>query len=99
MTRDKSAVTQGNVKAVPSGISATATTERSHKRPLLASSHATRCKTFHCKLSDASLAHLNEQLNEWTDLHEDVEIKFAVNTVGVIADKSGDPHLILTIFY
>lgn len=60
---------------------------------------ATRCKTFHCKLTDASIVHLNDQINEWVDEHEDIEIKFANTTTGVVEGKSSDPHLIVTVFY
>jgi hypothetical protein len=63
------------------------------------SPHATRCRTFHCKLSDASFGHLNQQVNEFVDAHEEVAIKFATSTVGVVEGKHADPHLIVTIFY
>lgn len=74
--------------------------ERQYRRPLLRGvTSATRCRTFHCKLTDASFAHLNEQINEWTDAHEDVEIKFATSSICVIEGKHADPHLIVTVFY
>jgi len=74
--------------------------ERHYNRALLRGPHgATRCRTFHCKLTDASFQHLNDQINEWVDQRDDIEIKFAVNTVGVVEGKHADPHLIVTIFY
>lgn len=74
--------------------------EQTFKRPLLTQPGvATRCKTFHCKLTDASMVNLNEQVNEWVDEHEDVQIKFALSDIGVIEGKHADPHLIVTIFY
>ncbi|MFQ5807632.1 MAG: hypothetical protein ACE5I3_14395 [Phycisphaerae bacterium] len=73
---------------------------RTYKRPLLKNTHsATRCRTFHCKMTDASFANLNEQINEWVDEHEDVEIKFALSNVGVVEGKHADPHLVITVFY
>jgi hypothetical protein len=61
---------------------------------------ATRCKTFHCKLSGPALEHLDEQINDWVDAHQDVEIKFATSTVGLLEGKSSsDQHLIVTLFY
>ena len=70
------------------------------KRALLKGSpSATRCKTFHCKLTDASMQNMNEQVNEWVDGQEDVEIKFAISNIGVVEGKHADPHLILTVFY
>jgi hypothetical protein len=81
------------------GIGAVQAAEAPFRRPLLANTHATRCRTFHCKLTDASIMHLNSQINEWVDAHDDVEIKFAVSTVGIVEGKSSDQHLIVTIFY
>jgi len=74
--------------------------ERTYRRPLLVGSpHATRCRAFHGKLSEAGLAHLSEQINEWVDAHDDVEIKFATSSVGVIEGKHAEQHLVVTIFY
>ena len=74
--------------------------ERQYRRPLLQDSPlATRCETFHCKLTDVSLHHLNEQVNQWVDDHPDVQIKFALSNIGVVEGKHADPHLIVTIFY
>jgi hypothetical protein len=70
------------------------------RRELLRGSpNATRCRTFHTKLTDASLAHLNDQINEWVDEHDDVEIKFVSTDIGVVEGKHADPHLIVTVFY
>jgi hypothetical protein len=70
------------------------------RRALAADSpHATRCRTFHCKLSDAAFGHMNDQVNEWVDSQDDVVIKFATSCIGVVEGKHSDPHLIVTIFY
>ncbi len=70
------------------------------RRPILEDSvRATRCKTFHCKLTDASIHHLNDQINEWVDAHDEVQIKFANSNVGVVEGKHSDPHLVITLFY
>jgi hypothetical protein len=71
------------------------------QRPLEPSSpHATRCRTFQCKLNGPSLAHLNEMINEWVDAHDDVVIKFATNCIGMVEGKSSsDPNLFVTVFY
>lgn len=81
-------------------LSSVAYKEPTYKRPLLTEGpHATRCKTFHCKMADAPIVHLNEQINEWVDSHPDVVIKFASQSVGVVEGKHNDPHLLITIFY
>lgn len=70
------------------------------RRPLLTGQpNATRCRTFHAKLTDAALGHLNEQINEWIDGRDDIEIKFATSNIGVVEGKHADPHLVVTVFY
>ena len=60
---------------------------------------ATRLRTFHAKLADASLQYMEDQINEWLDGHPDVEVKFAETTVGVVEGKRAEPHLIITVWY
>lgn len=71
------------------------------RRPLLEdAANATRCRTFHCKLTDSSMAHLNEMVNEWVDEHPEIQIKFATSCIGIVEGKSSqDQHLLLTVFY
>lgn len=70
------------------------------RRPTLTSvPQATRCRTFHAKLNEASIAYLDRMINEWADGHDDIEIKFATSTVGVFEGKHSDPNLIVTVFY
>ncbi|MFH1746268.1 MAG: hypothetical protein ABIG44_04415 [Planctomycetota bacterium] len=71
------------------------------KRPLLEDSEsATRCRTFHCKLTDSSLLHLDEMVNEWVDDNPEIHVKFATSCIGILEGKSSqDPHLLLTVFY
>lgn len=83
------------------GLRAGQTGTLQFRRPLLTDSpHATRCRTFHCKLNDASMAHMNTLINEWVDEHDDICIKFATSSVGVVEGKSSsDPNLFVTVFY
>lgn len=83
------------------GVShAEAQREDRFRRPLLkGSAAATRCKSFHGKLTDAAIAYLNDQINDWVDAHDDVEIKFAQTTVGPVEGKHTEPHLIITLFF
>jgi len=77
-----------------------AETDGKYRRALLSDGpNATRCRTFHCKLTDASMSHLDQQVNDWVDQHEGVVVKFATSAVGVVEGKHSDPHLIVTIFY
>ncbi|MBK9119180.1 MAG: hypothetical protein IPM18_06200 [Phycisphaerales bacterium] len=82
------------------GLGAGSAEATKYRRPLLKGSpHATRCRTFHCKLADGPLVHMNQQINEWVDSDDDIEIKFATSTIGVVEGKHSDPHLIVTLFY
>ena len=69
------------------------------RRSLIEGTNATRCRTFHCKLSDAAMGYMNGQVNDWVDGMDGLEIKFASSTIGVVEGKHPEPHLILTVFY
>ncbi len=74
--------------------------ERKYHRELVkGAAAATRCKTFHCKLADGPIAYMCDQINEWADSDQNIEIKFATSTIGVVEGKHVDPHLIVTVFY
>ena len=60
---------------------------------------ATRVRTFHTKLGDAAMKFLDEQINEWIDAGDDIEVKFCSTTVGVVEGKRQEPHLIITVWY
>jgi len=60
---------------------------------------ATRCRTFHAKLSDEAVRHMDQQINEWCERNPDVEIKFSTSTVGIWTGKHAEPNLIVTVFY
>lgn len=70
------------------------------KRPLAGVGEpATRVRTFHGKLTEAGLAHMDEQINEWLDTHPDIFIKNSASTVGTFEGKTKEPHLLVTLFY
>ncbi|MFQ5501709.1 MAG: hypothetical protein ACE5EQ_05335 [Phycisphaerae bacterium] len=60
---------------------------------------ATRVRTFHGKLTEAGLAHMDDLINEWIDAHPDVFIKSSNSTVGTFEGKTKEPHLLVTLFY
>jgi hypothetical protein len=71
-----------------------------YNRPLLKGSGATRCRTFHAKLSDGAISYMNQQINEWCDGNADIQIKFCSSTIGLFEGKQHqEPNLILTVFY
>jgi hypothetical protein len=74
--------------------------ETDFKRPLAGINEpATRCRTFHGKLTQPGLAHMDEQINEWLDSHPDLYIKTCASTVGIFEGKTKEPHLLVTMFY
>lgn len=96
------APSSGRIKAFGGGaaLGAAADSVQTFRRGVLnGSSSATRCRTFHSKLNDASLSHMDRTINEWIDSHDEVEVKFAVSSIGVFEGKHAEPNLIVTIFY
>ena len=79
---------------------ADAHSETDFKRPLAGMNEpATRCRTFHGKLTQPGLSHMDEQINEWLDSHPELYIKTCASTVGIFEGKSKEPHLLVTMFY
>ena len=60
---------------------------------------ATRCRTFHAKLSEGALDFMTNQINEWLDNNDEVAIKFVSSSIGMFEGKHTEPNLILTMFY
>lgn len=71
-----------------------------YQRPLLPAGHgASRMRVYHCKLSEGPLMQLNRQVNEWLDMHPDIEVKFANTTIGTWEGRHSEQHIILTLYY
>jgi hypothetical protein len=81
------------------GAKAAHDTSHLHRGVLESAQVATRCRTFHAKLNDASLSYLDNLINEWVDTNSDIGIKFATSTIGIVEGKHAEPHLIVTLFY
>lgn len=72
----------------------------SFRRPLLTeSSIATRCRVFHCRLNEAAVRTMEDQINEWIDGDDAICVKFMSSSIGAFDGKSQEPHLIVTVFY
>ena len=71
-----------------------------YKRPLdTRSIAATRCRTFHSKLTGSALDYMSDLINEWLDENENITIKFANSTIGLFEGKHAEPHVVVTLFY
>jgi hypothetical protein len=69
------------------------------KRPLnLSGQGATRCRMFHCKVAESSMAHLENQINDWLD-SEHVEVKHVGHVVGMMEGKHTEPNVIVMVWY
>lgn len=74
--------------------------ENKFKRPLRPNQvGASRCRTFHSKLSEAAIDFMTTQMNEWMDANPDIVIKFSTSTIGNFEGKHSEPNLILTVYY
>ncbi|MCB9852623.1 MAG: hypothetical protein H6819_05970 [Phycisphaerales bacterium] len=71
-----------------------------YKRPLAAPTlPAVRVRTFHGKLTEAGVAHMDEQINDWLESNPEIYIKSSTSSIGMFEGKSKEPHVVLTLFY
>jgi len=74
--------------------------ENKFKRPLRPNQiGATRCRTFHCKLTESAIDYMTTQMNDWLDSNPDIVLKFSTSTIGNFEGKHTEPNLILTVYY
>ena len=59
---------------------------------------ATHVKTFTAKLRADSLAHLDEQINQWLDEHPEYEVKFVNTHIGPLKGKETEDALIVNVW-
>lgn len=68
------------------------------RKPSVNGTGAVHCKTFVAKMRQEALDHLDEQINEWLDAHEDVEVKFVTTSVGPMIGKLTEPALVVNLW-
>ncbi|MDG2054162.1 MAG: hypothetical protein P8J86_05585 [Phycisphaerales bacterium] len=93
------------ISEVPAGMKKIRTLESKKKHeeewsrtPNTTGVGAIHVRTFHCKLSDDSLAFMDQNINEWLDAHPQYEVKFVTSSVGVLTGKLKEPHLICQVW-
>lgn len=75
-------------------------TEEEFERPLDPNGvGASRCRTFHCRISQGAVDFMNNQINEWLDGDPDVTLKFANSVIGMFEGKHTEPNIIMTVFF
>lgn len=60
---------------------------------------ACRVRSFHCKYSDDGLRFMDNQINQWLDDHDDIDVKFVTSTVMTFQGKIAEPQLVLNVWY
>ncbi len=60
---------------------------------------AIHVRSFHCKFNEDSLAHLDQQINEWLDSHPQYEVKLVTTCHGEWKSKFGiEPCLVVQVW-
>lgn len=60
---------------------------------------AIHVRSFHCKFNEDSLAHLDQQINEWLDAHPQYEVKLVTTSHGEWKGKLGvEPCLVVQVW-
>ena len=72
--------------------------DRWSRTPNTTGQGAIHVRTFHCKLTEDALTYLDQCVNEWLDAHPQYEVKFVSSTVGTVAGKLKEPHLICQVW-
>jgi hypothetical protein len=78
------------------------TVRQSHdwkRKPSANGTGASHVRTFHGKYSDQGLEYLDNAINDWLEVHPEVEVKFVTSTVGVFEGKIREPALVLNLWY
>jgi hypothetical protein len=59
----------------------------------------TRVRTFHAKLSDQGLEHLDNLINHFLDDHPEIDVKSVTTNIGMFDGKFKDFALIINVWY
>ncbi|MEM6392362.1 MAG: hypothetical protein AAF797_06275 [Planctomycetota bacterium] len=68
------------------------------RTPNLTGKGAIHVKTFVSKLRLDAIDHLDEQVNEWLDLHPEYEVKFVTTTVGKLVGKIPEQAIFMNVW-
>ena len=63
------------------------------------SRNASRCRTFHSKITEGALDFMHSQINEWLDENPEITVKFATSTIGMFEGKHTELNMFITMFY
>jgi len=99
-TEDSHVATEGvsGSKKIRAFVKGTKTQETWLREPSPSSDGATHVRTFHCKLSDESLAYMDSVINEWLSKHPECDVKFVNSSIGLFTGKAKEPALICQVW-
>jgi len=87
------------IKVTGTAMNASVRRDQWKRQAAKTGSGAVRVRTFHGRLSQQGLEYMDNQINEWLDVHTEVEIKFVTSNVGVFEGKMREPALIVNLWY
>lgn len=68
------------------------------RSPNVTGGGAIHVRSFHCKMTEESLNHLDRQINEWLDAHPQYEVKLVTTAIGEWKGKTKEPNLIIQVW-
>ncbi|MCA9297543.1 MAG: hypothetical protein KDA28_00670 [Phycisphaerales bacterium] len=69
-----------------------------NRTPNVTGTGAIHVKSFHCKMTEEGLHHIDEMINEWLDEHPQYEVKFVTQAIGEWRGKVKEPNLIVQVW-
>lgn len=90
--------TPPKIRAFDQKIGGGATRESWIRKPVSSGSGACHCKTFHCKMGEEGILHLDRSINEWLDQHPEYEVKMVTMCTGEWKGKLTEPQLVVQVW-
>lgn len=75
------------------------TSHQFKRQPNVTGRGITRVRTFHGRLSEEGMAFMDDKINEWIDMHPEIEVKFVTTSIGVFEGKIRDQQMIMNVWY
>lgn len=72
--------------------------EKWTRQPNLTGQGAIHVKTFVAKLRLDAIEHLDEQVNEWLDLHPEYEVKQVTTSIGKLVGKNTEDAIFMNVW-
>lgn len=80
-------------------VGAAQATSQWKRKPYASGQGAIRVRTFHGKLSDQGMDHMDNVINTWLDNHPEVEVKNVTTSIGQFEGKIREPAIVVNVWY